>query len=265
MTFPDAQNPATLKNKMNNIPFECGTADYHGFEQKVFEYKGHTANIIIPSSPKENPKFFVWRVEFLGAFDTYDTEMVRRGYYLVNYEIHDMFGCPESVELMKSFFDFCKDTLSLAEKCIPVGFSRGGLYSFNFALKYPECVHAVYLDAPVLDLRSWPGGMWEGFGSEHDTVLCKNIFHLSDTDFSENTRKISPVDRIDGFTGRKLPLALVAGDSDACVPYKENGIFLENAYREKGLPLLCIIKKGCDHHPHSLDDPTEICNFTENA
>ena len=47
------------------------------------------------------------------------------------------------------------------------------------------------------------------------------------------------------------------GDSDRVVPYEENGIALERAYRDAGISdLLYLDKKvGCDHHPHG---PTDI-------
>ncbi len=54
---------------------------------------------------------------------------------------------------------------------------------------------------------------------------------------------------------------LVSGDSDSVVPFDENGILLAKAYKEKNIPLELIIKKGGDHHPHSLEDNTPILEF----
>ena len=40
---------------------------------------------------------------------------------------------------------------SLGCRVVLEGFSRGGLYAFNFAATHPTRVAALYLDAPVLD------------------------------------------------------------------------------------------------------------------
>jgi pimeloyl-ACP methyl ester carboxylesterase len=58
---------------------------------------------------------------------------------------------------------------------------------------------------------------------------------------------------------------LIAGDSDRVVPYEENGAILEKAYRDAGADITVILKKGCDHHPHSIEDPTPAVEFIERA
>jgi alpha-beta hydrolase superfamily lysophospholipase len=59
----------------------------------------------------------------------------------------------------------------------------------------------------------------------------------------------------------RLPIILVCGDSDKTVPYEENGKILYERYKEMGGTIELILKEGCDHHPHSLEDPTPIVNF----
>ena len=44
-----------------------------------------------------------------------------------------------------------------SQRVVLEGLSRGALYAFNFAATHPTRVAALYLDAPVLDILSWPG------------------------------------------------------------------------------------------------------------
>ena len=53
----------------------------------------------------------------------------------------------------------------------------------------------------------------------------------------------------------KIPIVMVAGDSDGVVPYDENGALLEKYYKQCGLPIDMFIKEGADHHLHSLENP----------
>ena len=133
------------------------------------------------------------------------------------------------------------------------GFSRGGLYAFNFALFYPECVEKVYLDAPVLDMKCWPpkgsieqAQAFEEYGLNEDTWL---------------TFKGNPIDNLDEFFSLKLPLLLIAGGKDEVVAFEENSGKLIAYCKEKGIEITSIVKPEGLHHPHSLDDVKPIVEF----
>ena len=119
-----------------------------------FGFNGYSATIIIPKNP--NGKW-IWKTEFLYAFDQAEQALLQKGYTRVYYRISDMYGSDNAVKLM---LDFHKELINrytwLDKKAILFGFSRGGLYAFNYAAAYPDNVEKVYLDAPVLNLKSWP-------------------------------------------------------------------------------------------------------------
>jgi hypothetical protein len=54
---------------------------------------------------------------------------------------------------------------------------------------------------------------------------------------------------------------LVAGDSDRVVEFCRNGRRLCDALYSAGYDYMEIVKPGCDHHPHSVDDPTPVADF----
>ena len=72
-----------------------------------------------------------------------------------------------------------------------------------------------------------------------------------------------PIDRVDELINNKLPVFLVCGDSDTVVPYNENGAKLAEKYRASDVEFIEVIKSGCNHHPHSLEDNTPIIEWAE--
>ena len=145
-----------LKNCLDFRDFYAVDTDGEIMEERKenFTVAGYNATVLIPE--KANGEW-IWKTEFFYAFDKAEQELYGIGYTRVYFEISDKYGSPDAVALMGEFYnELIKRYAFLDKKCHLVGFSRGGLYAFNFALKYPERVKSVYLDAPVLDLRSWP-------------------------------------------------------------------------------------------------------------
>ena len=64
-------------------------------------------------------------------------------------------------------------------------------------------------------------------------------------------------------TAHQIPLMLVAGDRDTVVPYEENGVLLEAAFRAGNVPMSVVIKPDAGHHPHSLENAAPIAEFLE--
>ena len=215
-------------------------------------FNGHKATIIRPENP--NGKW-IWKTEFFEAFDGAERALLERGYTRVYYQISDEYGCYKAVRKMRAFYKHVVKEFSLCEKCCLFGFSRGGLYAFNFALSYPDYVEKVYLDAPVMDLKSWP---IVDTKEQREMFACYTLNADTLLSFKEN-----PVDKLEEYFSLGIPTLLVAGAKDEVVPVAENcGIMIE--YCEKNnIPLEVIIKPDCGHHPHSLEDVAPIVAFIE--
>lgn len=215
-----------------------------------FEFGGYTAEVIIPDRP--NGKW-IWKTEFFYAFDSAERALLDMGYTRVYYQISNMYGSVRAVRLMHRFRAYVTERYSLCPEAILFGFSRGGLYAFNYALYHPEYVDRVYLDAPVLDLKSWPregSAEWEQMLAEY--CLCRDTLPA----FSEN-----PADNLREYLSLGIPTLLVAGDADEIVPFEENSARLIECAEGVGANLTYYIKSGCKHHPHSLEDVQPIIDF----
>ena len=226
-----------------------------------FEFAGHRVILVCPNGePFCGKKKWIWKTEFFGAFPNAEIEMVRQGYYLVYLGISNLYGCDEAVGYMKEFYNYLTGKQGFAEGAVLFGFSRGGLYARRFAAAYPQAAAAIYLDAPVVDLRSWPGGKGSGQGGRTEWEECKDCYKMTETEMEELYPKQLAKELAD-FAACRIPLILVAGDEDVVVPYDENGRLIEERYAGTGAPFERIMKKGVGHHPHCLEDPERIVKF----
>lgn len=217
-----------------------------------FEFNGYEATVIRPEKP--NGKW-VWKTEFLYAFDSAESELLARGYTRVYYSISNKYGSYHSVRLMHEFHKHVIKEFDLEDKCVLFGFSRGGLYAFNYALFYPECVDKIYLDAPVLDMRTWP----EAGSVNREQVYAE--YNL--TPETIETFKGHPVNNFGEFFSHGIPLLLVAGGADEIVPFPENSGRMIEFCKENKIDITVFVKPDCKHHPHSLEDVAPIVEFVE--
>lgn len=137
--------------------FKDKISNWKSYRRHDFYLNGREAILVEPKSAAAgNP--WIWRTEFFDAFSYADMAMLEKGYCIAYYRISNLYGCPEAVVMMHDFHNYLIKSYGLSNQAVLFGFSRGGLYAFNYAATYSNMVSAIYLDAPVLDLRSWPGG-----------------------------------------------------------------------------------------------------------
>ena len=134
---PNAVGYAVIGNVIFERLFDIGAFDalYDYYDSvENFSFNGYTATVIRPKNP--NGKW-IWKTEFFYAFDQAEEALADDGYTRVYYQISNKYGSPEAVSLMESFYHEVTERYALDDKCILFGFSRGGLYAFNFALAHP--------------------------------------------------------------------------------------------------------------------------------
>lgn len=235
---------------------------WRGYRRADFCFEDREALIVFPHQEGWGTGRMAMKMEYFDAFPQLETELLDAGFHLAYFRNRNRWGTDPDHDTRVHFAEYLAAEYNLNPRFIPVGMSCGGLISVNFASRYPEYVSLLYLDAPVMNLLSCPMGF--GIG---------NVLDRGDSGFREIeaaygfthssllTYREHPIDRIPTLIQHKLPVALVYGDSDTTVPYIENGIVLEEMYRAAGLPLFCRGKKGCGHHPHGLEDNTELLAF----
>lgn len=239
-------------------PFPSESSEWHGYARHEFRVRGRPCQLVVPKvADDERP--WIWRTEFFGHEPQVDLALLSRGWHVAHMQVSDLYGVPRSIRLLQSFQRHLESRVRLAPRAVLEGFSRGGLYAFNYAVAYPDKVAALYLDAPVLDIRSWPGGRGRGVGDPACWAQCLDAYGL--TEETAATFRGNPLDRAEVIAKAGIPIIAVCGDADDVVPYDENTAILKSRYRELGGVIKVILKRGCGHHPHSLVKCKPIVDF----
>jgi len=233
--------------------------EWMGFKRHNFCLQKRAACLIKPEKPLPgNP--WIWRARFLGAFPAVDLELLRRGFHLAHVDVTHCYGAPRLIfPPWNTLYAYLVTEWKLAKKVVLEGFSRGGLPIYNWAAEYPDRVACIYADAPVCDIRSWPGGKGKGNGSPEDWKRCLAAYQLREDQVSDF--KANPSDLLTPIVKANIPIIHVCGDVDESVPIEENTIILKKRLEQLGGTMKLIVKPGVGHHPHSLDPPDEIVNF----
>ncbi|MBE6650787.1 MAG: alpha/beta hydrolase [Ruminococcaceae bacterium] len=230
--------------------------DTRGFEIEESSFEGTHVNIIFPKN--KNGKLLL-KTMYWGAFPDCELDLVEKGWTLAFIRSKTRWCLDEDLHQKARFVKYMAETYGLEEKCVPVGMSCGGLIAVKFAALYPELVHCLYLDAPVMNFLSCPAAltgscntMWEEFKKAMGMDLSDLISYRE-----------HPIDKIPTLIENRIPVICVYGDSDDVVFWHENGAILEKAYAKTDIPCKFIGKKGCNHHPHGLEDTSPIVEFIE--
>jgi lysophospholipase L1-like esterase/dienelactone hydrolase len=232
-------------------------SSYYGYACADFAYKNRNCKVVSPKKMADGQPW-IWRARFWGHEPQTDIALLERGFHLVYMDVAEMYGNEKSVKLWNQFYDYMQN-VGMAKKVVLEGMSRGGIYAYNWALQNPNKVAAVYADAPVLDMKSWPGGLGKGPGNKNDWTLFKNDFNL--TEEQAKNFKNSPLDNAELIAKGGYPMLHVVGDADEVVPVDENTNPFEVRIKNAGGDITVIHKKGIGHHPHSLANPTPIVDF----
>lgn len=235
-------------------------SDFCGYRQLNFKFENRDAVVVLPSSEPSGK--WMMKMEYFGAFPELECELISRGWHLCYIKNRDRWGTDDDSDLKVRFANFLSKEFGLEKRFCCIGMSCGGICSVNFAARHPDYVSFLYLDAPVMNLYSCPMGFGEGEalgdGGWQELVDAYGFDVPTFMVYRQH-----PIDKVDILADNGLPAALVYGDSDTCVPYKENGVVLEKCYRERGIPLIVEGKKGCGHHPHGPSDVPAMADFIE--
>jgi pimeloyl-ACP methyl ester carboxylesterase len=238
--------------------FEGKKSEWSGYDRYDFECNGRPATVVVPKVVADGTPW-LWRGEFFGAFATVDQALLAKGWHVAYLACPNTFGSPETMGHWAVFYDMLTSKHGFSKKPVLLGMSRGGLYVYNWAAAHPDQVGLIYGDAPVCDIKSWPGGKGKGKGGQSDWKMFKNVYHFDEQQAID--WKGSPIDILEPIAKAKIPIIHVVGDADDVVPMAENTLVLKERYEKLGGHVELIVKKGVGHHPHSLADPTPIVDY----
>ncbi len=230
---------------------------WQGFQRVDFTHNQSKCIIVRPKkSALGNP--WVWRARFFGHEPQLDIALLNQGYHLAYCDVANLFGSPKATARWDAFYQMATTKLNFSKKVVLEGMSRGGLIIFNWAAQNVDKVSCIYGDAPVCDIKSWPGGKGSGKGHGPSWQKCQKAYEFT-AEKDALAFKENPIDRAKSLA--KLPIIIVYGKADKVVPAAENCELLAKRIKSAGGTIKMIGKDKCGHHPHSLKNPQPIVNF----
>ena len=229
------------------------TENFFGFKKFSLNVNKRNAIFVKPANPRKD-NAWVMRPAFFGAFPKADIALLKSGFYIAYYDLTHLYASPRAIKLANEFYKFATEKCGLSKKVGLEGISRGGACALNWGNSDPSKFSAIYVDAPVCDFNVWPTNP----RLKKDLLKEWNIKSMKEF-------KGNPFDNLDKLAKSKVPVLIIAGDSDKPVPYSKNGEIYKTRFEKLGGNIKTIVKKGCDHHPHGLDDSTPIVKFFEDA
>ena len=260
----------TLSGDLINFNAAGGSANgglgrqtsWNGYERLDFTVGGRAALLVRPKSAAPGTPW-IWRTEFFGHEPQADIALLGKGFHVAYIDVQNLYGAPVALAAMDQFYDHLTGAFGLSKKPVLEGMSRGGLFAFNWAARHPDQVAGLYVDAPVCDFKSWPGGKGVGPGSPGDWQNLLKAYGFTEAQALAYDK--NPVDNLAPLAQAHVPIFAVIGSADEVVPVSENIDVVEKRYLALGGNIQVIRKPGNKHHPHSLKDPTPIVDFALRA
>lgn len=232
--------------------------EWMGYDKTIFECDGRLAYVVEPKKVAPG-RPWIWWPEFFGTEPQTEIALLAKGWHAAYVDVRNLYGSPTALDAMDRFYTKVLHDFGLSGQVVLAGFSRGGLFAFNWAARHPDRISVIYADAPVLDFKSWPAGKGHGKGSPADWERCLKVYGL--TEEQAMSYPSNPIDNLKPLADAHIPIVAVVGDADTTVPYDENTKIAEARYAALGGTMKVIVKPGGDHHPHSLPDPQPIVDF----
>jgi lysophospholipase L1-like esterase len=250
-------------NIFKAIDQQKSEGQFYGYACADFMLNGHQCKVVKPKwSAPHHP--WVWRARFWGHEPQTDIALLERGFHIVYCDVAELFGNAEAIAQWNQFYNELHHG-GLAPKAVMEGMSRGAVYALNWAAVNPNKVACVYIDNPLLDMKSWPAGLGKVVPASPDEFKqFKDDYHL-ETEEQVRNFKGSPIDKIAQIVKGHYPILILCADADEAAIPAENTLPFEKQAKELGGNITVIHKPGFKHHPHSLPKPTPIVEFILNS
>ena len=244
-----------------------------GFDWIIFEYEGCEAWVVEPAKAAEgNP--WAWCMEWPTAFQnrTGVKALLEAGYRWVTFNpAYAKHGNKtvagnqndEMIAKRRKFQEFLISTLGLEKRVCLIGMSWGGFYSIRYASTHPECIKAIYIDAPLLDFSTLAGFKtknWQSLAEFYPGITA---------DYVGADDPMQPVHRTraEKIAKAKIPVLCVYGGSDTVVPAESNCMRFAEAFEKAGGHIRMWRDNKRGHHPHGLEpnESSVFLNFFNSA
>ena len=237
----------------------------HGYRRVSFTLEGHAAWVTFPKTPAPG-KPWVWRARFPGYHDEIDLALLKRGFHTAHIDTANLYGSPRAMRLWDAFYALVTRLYGLNPRVSLYGCSRGGLFIYAFADRWPERVASIYGDTPVMDFTTWPEGKdGRGERSEADWARLKQVYGFT-SDAEAEAWRGTGLHLAEKLARAHLPIWHTIGPEDAVVPPRHNTEPFAERFRAAGGEMAIHVNKGpysLRGHHFPLDAVEKTADFIE--
>jgi len=240
-----------------NIPAEWETQEWYGFTRHNFTFEGCNAWLVEPKYPAGDGRWSwctVWPEAFVKRVGIID--LLEHGFYHVHIDAFAYKASPKGVDIMHRFQEKLV-AMGLAPKANLIGMSWGGYFSLRYTETYPDCVAAIYLDAPVCNSAD-PAVVNH---PEHRARLDAIMENYGMTYEELSVSKLNPLNNVEAIANAKIPILAAIGLCDLSVDHETNFDLFEQKFIQLGGSIRTIRRNYWGHHPHGLDNTEELLAF----
>jgi sialidase-1 len=238
-------------------------SEWKGFERYDFQFENKDAWLVLPKKAIAG-KPWLWRARFPGYHSEADSILASEGFHIAHINTAGMLGNPESMDIWDRFYTYLTSTHNLNKKVALSGVSRGGLFIYTWAKRNPKKVTCIYGDAPVCDIKSWPGGFGEGVGAKEVWNGLKEKYGFQ-TEEEAKAYANNPIDNLEILAAEKIPILHMIGLEDEIVPADENTFILVNRYLRLGGTATVVPctkgKQSLQGHHYPIETPRLVADF----
>lgn len=231
---------------------------FMGYECADFTMNNRSCKVVRPKwAVPGHP--WIWRARFWAHEPQTDVALLERGFHLVYCDVAELYGNKEAIDLWNNFYSLLQKS-GLAPRAVLEGMSRGAVYALNWAVENPKKVNAVYIDNPLLDMKSWPCGLGNRSASQDELAAFKKAYNITS---DEQLRKFSnsPINKVPQIVKGNYPILILCADADEAALPEENTLPFEKQMKALNGQITVIHKPGFKHHPHSFPNPQPIVEF----
>lgn len=237
-------------------------SEWSGFDAYDFQYDLLNAKLVLPHAfAKGNP--WIWNCYFWGWHPEMERVLLDKGFAVFYVNTSDMFGSAEAMKDWDELYKYLTGYYHLNKKAAFESVSRGALYMYNFAKLYPERITCLYGEAPVCDIKSWPGGFERSPGDSAEWKKLLKALHLTQQQALQY--RGNPIDSLEKLARYHIPIWHSIGLNDSLAPPEENTFILANRYIRLGgeMTVYPNTKGKTELHGHHfpIDDPGAGADF----
>lgn len=241
------------------------SSSWKGFARVDFTFETRAARVVVPPQPAAGYPW-VWRARFPDFHAEADMLLLQRGFHIVYLKTDGMLGSPTAMAVWDRFYEHMVSA-GLHPRPALEGVSRGGLFVYGFAARWPQRVACIYADTPVCDFKSWPLG--QGTGKGHAATWQRLLQEYDFTQEQALAYTGNPVDRLQPLADAKIRLLHIVSLNDRVVPPTENTFVLARRYRQLGGSIdVMEVREGTEKssgHHFTHPDPQRVADFITDA